>query len=503
MKYSKLALALLVVPTTFAMLEVPLTINAHAETTGTQWIQQNWLNYPSSIGKWNVASVNGKTALGTTQNVDWTGYLNTNALQTTDSVFNFKMYQNETGDDDNMGWTFRHTYTGNYSDIKNHSFYVFISNGVNKNGSMIPSGLYKKTVGKYASQADMQLLAPVDHRRAQKTEYNVSIDVKDEKDGTRIKIYIGGVLKANYLDTNPLEAGGYGPFSLSQAYAYFYDININGASFLNAPPSTTVTSSVTNGERKFRGDIISVSGTSFDNDTLGSDNIKTYYKFDNKGEEVLLPTTIDSNGKYVFAEDIMIPKSLEEGEHTLYIYSKDSQNGESKKEEIKFYISDKYEYMVKVIGTFEATTIDVSVPAINTFLFNPNRNEMTAQDILVQNNSNAPVYMKVNDILVSDESSWKPNLIAPTTYTSEGWNNLTKTQTQSQVALGLTALAGDNWLKGIENPFLWSSHLNNINKLGTIKTKSTVEAQPVLKSGTSLSLEQMLTANYIFEFGLE
>ncbi|PLS19295.1 hypothetical protein CVD28_02460 [Bacillus sp. M6-12] len=157
----------------------------------------------------------------------------------------------------------------------------------------------------------------------------------------------------------------------------------------------------------------------------------------------------------------------------------------------------------KVVGTFEATILDVSVPAVNTFIYNPNTEQMTTQNLDVVSNTNAPIYMNMKEINVSQESSWKPNLIAPATYTAEQWRNLTTDKTQKEVALGVHALEGDNWLFDLNNQTIWSNETVSKNKVGTLKNHGNIEVQPVLKSGNAIPAQSILTTNYIFEFGLE
>lgn len=584
-KYKKaMGLMLLTIPATAMVMNITTPLEANAETKSEQnaieWIKDNWLNYPDATGKWTVAKVNGNTALGTTQNVQWTGYLNTHAMQTTDATFEFKMFQNESGDNDNMGWTFRHTYTGSDKDFKNHSFYTFISNA---NGA-IPSGIYKKEVGKGISFSGTELtkLQTFTHVRKSKTEYAVKIDIKDEVGGTRIKAWIDGKLVADVLDTKPLVAGGYGPFSYSQAHAYYYDINVNGASFLNIPPTIEIIDPIPDGEILSPGDVIPVEGYVNDKDNTGE--ISTYYKID-KGEPQLISTNTQTGENIRFSKDIVIPDDLAYGEHTLYIYSKDSENGESNKKEIKFFIRDTfkptvthtlsnpefteeeitihlsakdietgikriklpdgnyttdanvnfqvnengrytfvvednegnildyvveisnftkgYEYMVEVIGTFETTTIDVSIPATMSFLYNPNTNDFTAQDMNVINGTNAPLYMKLEEISIADDSTWKPAIVLPDKYTVAEWNNLTQKETEKEIALGLSAPNSNRWLKDVETSLIWNGQFNEGVKIGVIKNKETVVAQPTLKAGTSLPTSEILKTNYVFEFGLE
>jgi hypothetical protein len=169
----------------------------------------------------------------------------------------------------------------------------------------------------------------------------------------------------------------------------------------------------------------------------------------------------------------------------------------------KVYASTSNQTSV-VSGIFNTTTIDVSVPAINSFTYNPNTNEFDTQNIEVINNTNAPVYVAVNDISVSPTSEWIPSLVSPTAYTDSGWNNLTSSQTKSNLALGISAISGSNWLSDIQSPNVWSSNINSSSvHIGAIRTKSSVLLTPTIKVGRAITNEKTLTANYIFEFGLE
>lgn len=163
----------------------------------------------------------------------------------------------------------------------------------------------------------------------------------------------------------------------------------------------------------------------------------------------------------------------------------------------------------KVVGTFESTILDVSIPATVSFLFNPNTQTLNAQDLIINNQSNAPVYAWINKIKVSDDSSWKPSLVEPNKYSTEQWNNLTKYQTKAEIALGIVRKDSTNWLKEISNETIWSSDIKEYGRppvpyvrIGNIKTKSSVVMQPTLQSGTSLDSKEVMTANYVFEFGL-
>jgi len=339
-------------------------LKVNAETINpAEWIKNNWLNYPNDTGQWTTNSINGNPALGSTKNVDWTGYLNTFAMDTKDAVFEFKMYQNENADDDNMGWTFRHNYIDSPTAYKNHSFYAFVTNGgwSDANGN-IPSGLYKKSYGKnigWNPNHGMTALKTFDFNRAPKTLYNVKIEVKDEIGGTRIKIWIDEKEVVNYLDIEPILSGGYGPFSFSQAHAYFYDMNINGSSVYNIPPSISVTSPAQN-QQFLSTDKISLVGSANDVDNRGT--LSTYYQFDDKTQQLIW--TKEQNGSpQPFNLSLSIPSDIKYGNHTLTVWAKDSENAESQKQVINFFVKDINRPNVThsiVNGTNNTKTININ-----------------------------------------------------------------------------------------------------------------------------------------------
>lgn len=157
----------------------------------------------------------------------------------------------------------------------------------------------------------------------------------------------------------------------------------------------------------------------------------------------------------------------------------------------------------KVIGTFEATILDVKIPAKTSFIYNPNTEEMKAEKLEVKSDTNAPIYLSLQEINVSESSNWKPSLISPDIYTDEKWRNLTKAQSKGELSLGIEALEGDNWLTKIDNKSIWSSETNEKNKIGTIVNHGTIETLPIIKAGNSIPTTEILETNYIFEFGLE
>ncbi|HEM1200715.1 TPA: hypothetical protein U0W09_003001, partial [Listeria monocytogenes] len=124
---------------------------------------------------------------------------------------------------------------------------------------------------------------------------HVKITVKDEAAGTRIQVWVDGKSYANVLDKEPLPIGGYGPYTYSQAHAYFSNIEINGASFLNTPPVFTRSSPADN--TVFRNNqAIPIKGTMSDSDATGT--IAAYYAIDNPDAKQVIQTAA-STGKNV------------------------------------------------------------------------------------------------------------------------------------------------------------------------------------------------------------
>lgn len=159
------------------------------------------------------------------------------------------------------------------------------------------------------------------------------------------------------------------------------------------------------------------------------------------------------------------------------------------------------EQSTEVIGTFQSTTLDVSIPATSSFLFDPDTGTSTIPEMSIQNNTNAPVYLTSKAISVSPISTWKPILVEPGKYTN--WNSLSKAETNQDVSLGLKALTGANWLSAIQNAEFNSVDIATGKKIGVIKPKLSVNLQPTVKAGTSFDSPKILTSNYVFEFGLE
>ncbi|MGD9678890.1 MAG: hypothetical protein AB7V16_11170 [Vulcanibacillus sp.] len=186
-------------------------------------IFNNWINYPNDSGNWRVYSIEGNTAIGSTvnstdTNYGWTGFWSGDNSEK-DYTFEFAMQQTPSTDNDSIGWTFRQQNSKNYYNTDN-AYYVYVMDGGGGyfNGSS-GSGLYKKgTSDSYPIK-----IASDNFNWSPNTPVNIKIDVK----GNNIKVWRNGVLKIDYEDNNnPILSGGYGPFTHSQAHAYFYNLKI-------------------------------------------------------------------------------------------------------------------------------------------------------------------------------------------------------------------------------------------------------------------------------------
>lgn len=123
------------------------------------------------------------------------------------------------GDDDYMGVMIR------FSEDKDHNCtgYVFMMpNTVNAwpSTSTYGAGLYKIT-GKQLSYSNLTKLVGVSDLYWTRLSYRT---VRLITSGNNIKVYVDGTLYANYTDTNSIEAGSYGFFSISQPDSRFKDI---------------------------------------------------------------------------------------------------------------------------------------------------------------------------------------------------------------------------------------------------------------------------------------
>ncbi|EAG8647015.1 hypothetical protein CDZ73_14265 [Listeria monocytogenes] len=336
----------------------PTTVFA---ANGGDWVKANWENYPDNTGKWNVLTRNKITSIGSTQNVKWTGFLNTKALKTVEATFEFDFVHddpnNKDTDNDMIGWTFRHTSsTSSFNDITKQSFYYVTFRGPYDGDGTAPSrsGVFKNTSGLVPrsnndtdnttpavgeGRNDYKLLQGINFIWADKKTYHVKITVEDEAAGTRIRVYVDGKSYANYVDKDPLPIGGYGPYTYSQAHAYFSNIEINGASFLNTPPVFTRSSPADN--TTFRNNqAIPIKGTMSDSDATGT--ISAYYAIDKPDAKQLIQSAA-STGKTVSVSG-QVPasavKDLTVGKHTLYVWSEDSEKAVSDKVAIPIVIKD-------------------------------------------------------------------------------------------------------------------------------------------------------------------
>lgn len=191
-------------------LEVNTTSSNDADAAD---VFNSWTNYPSDIGQWKFDSVKGE--IFSTVNTSWTGYWEENE-SISDVDFSCDFGQFNDYDNDNIGITFRMNVGANPADLNDYAYYAYVSDA---NGA-IDSGLYKKVFGQ--STYGMTKLVSDSHVRARDTWYNLQVKMT----GNHIEIYRDGVKVMDYIDSDPLPAGGYGVFTYSQRYGYFKNIGI-------------------------------------------------------------------------------------------------------------------------------------------------------------------------------------------------------------------------------------------------------------------------------------
>ena len=96
---------------------------------------------------------------------------------------------------------------------------------------------------------------------------------------------------------------------------------------------------------------------------------------------------------------------------------------------------EKTSNTVLVEGTVEAiTTLDIDVPVKVTFLIDADRNFQSADFEVV---NNAPVPITVTATSIKAQSATAAKVVEENVHTDTEWDNLNKTETQSQIALGL------------------------------------------------------------------
>lgn len=172
-------------------------------------MHEEWSNYVVSgaSGEWKYDEAS-KT-IHSTKNVNWTGYWNPDDKELTDYTLTFKMaVTKNSGDDDAIGFTFRQT--------DNKNFYFLSLDNRTVNGGAVHSGIYKDVNGKRTRLVD---LIPL------KWETGKWINVKIQVEGTIIMVWIDGEMVTR-IDDSSHKKGGYGPFSYSQAYAGYKDLQI-------------------------------------------------------------------------------------------------------------------------------------------------------------------------------------------------------------------------------------------------------------------------------------
>ncbi|MCF8010885.1 MAG: DUF1080 domain-containing protein [Clostridiales bacterium] len=198
------------------------------------FIFRDWINYPNDTGQWELTTKDGENAIGTTENVAWTGFWQQDNATDMTIEYDAGVFH---GDDDTVGFTFRmqhdeenDTYTG----------YAFAIDKRTSNGGCYHPGLYKLVNVPYdggdwwpacddkktfSNGGYSEKLIPTNNPDIKYESYgwqHVKIKAVDDN----IKVWVDGTLQIDYTDSDPISWGGYGPFAVSQAYAYFKDVKI-------------------------------------------------------------------------------------------------------------------------------------------------------------------------------------------------------------------------------------------------------------------------------------
>ena len=222
-KYRLVALLLILV-TIFANVQPALALEDYEVNLGVDILSawNNWtpiskysngtMQYP---GKW---SYNSSGYIVNAENTDnMTGFYNpTTNYSDMDISISMGSWH---ADDDYMGCLVR------FSEDKDHNCtgYVFMMpNTINAypDTSTYGAGLYKIT-GKQLSFNNLTKCVGVSDLYWTRSAYRT---VRIVTSGNNIKVYVDGTLYANYTDTNAIEAGSYGFFSISQPDARFKEI---------------------------------------------------------------------------------------------------------------------------------------------------------------------------------------------------------------------------------------------------------------------------------------
>ena len=196
-------------------LEVSTTSSNDADAAD---VFNQWTNYPSAVGQWQFNTQTGE--IYSTVNTSWTGYWEERE-SISDVDFTCDLGQFRDSDDDNIGITFRMNLEGPSTDLRSYTYYAYITDG----GGLIPTGLYKNIRNSQGTYYYGNYVIPLQTEsfiRGRDQWYNVQVKMT----GDHIEVFRDGVKVIDYVDPDPLPAGGYGVFAWSQRYSYFKNIGI-------------------------------------------------------------------------------------------------------------------------------------------------------------------------------------------------------------------------------------------------------------------------------------
>ncbi|GEM_PF-2095213 len=222
------------------------TLDLNSQTP--QAILDTWYNYPGIGGHYAAGWRVSGNGLTTTENVNWTGYLNwtEEAKKTKNGTFEFDL--DIGGHSDPQGWTFAHkknsdnTYSFYALEI-NHNYgkanLACITNWIPSLSYSTHGGpLYHGAInGQDGSYDGSQKVLPSSYQGA--TGHNIAqanIGVKNNyhvkivRNGSNIKVYVDNNLVIDAND-NTLTEGTYGPYTVSQYEATFRNIVVETGTY--------------------------------------------------------------------------------------------------------------------------------------------------------------------------------------------------------------------------------------------------------------------------------
>lgn len=123
-----------------------------------------------------------------------------------------------------------------------------------------------------------------------------------------------------------------------------------------------------------------------------------------------------------------------------------------------------------VTGTVQATVVSFTVPADTGFQLNPNGKtpaEMfVSSEFEIVNESAAPIRIDVSAFSRSGGHEFTD--VAPTTHTDEEWESLSRTASESKIALALTVADAEDWASLTQTTPLYVVDVTSTKTIGVL-----------------------------------